>query len=185
MSSGVPSELEEYSNAVTLAQKFLNEAMIAAKATQSKYERSTKIRRMLAIALKAIALFGGLAVATGWVNQTVLGVVISAAVLLDQLLSNHSRLLSEGVAANAVARTMRIAENSFNYNLVKVIEIRDKGKQKAAAQKLIQLAQETAKTVNDELNRIHTAVEKSDIEFLSRLNIEQTAPVTRLTGASG
>jgi hypothetical protein len=160
-------------DAAEQAQHFLDEAMTEAKNTQRSYERYASWRYYLAVGLKAIALFGGLAVATLNIDKVVLGIVISAAVLFDQLFSNHKRMMTETVAANAVQRTIRRVQNTYNDQVLDVIEANRKGQSDDAYALLLALARMSARTVRDELDRIKTAVAEANIQFLSSLNLDQ------------
>jgi hypothetical protein len=164
--------------AVEAAQEFLKEAVEDANAAKLQYENLAKRRRYLAYTLKGIALFGGLFVAVVQIAPAVFGAIISGAVLLDQLFSNHRRMISEQVAANAVQRTLRKVQGDYNHRVIDVIDAAERGQhdaaERVAGQKLLlQLARECTKLLRDELNQIHTAVEQADIEFLSALNVDR------------
>ena len=136
-------------------------------------------RKVIAYTLKAIALFGGLFVATIVplikLNPIIPGIIISAAVILDQLTSNYRRMLSYTVAASAIDRTQRRVGNKYNDQLIPIrAAIARGGKQKSdAEERLTTLAADSAKALRDELDQIHTAVETANIEFLSSLNLDQ------------
>jgi len=163
-------------SAAAAAQEFFNSALNEAKALKGTYESSAKRRRWLAIILKGIALFGGLAVATLNVYHVVLGVIISVAVLIDQLFSNYGRMMTETIATDAVARTLRRVEGNYNHEVLDVIGANEKGDSERARALLMDLARKSAKVVRDELDRIRTAVEDANIQFLSNLNLDQAAP---------
>ena len=133
---------------------------------------------MLAYGLKGIALFGGLFVAVVQSHPAIMGVVISAAVLVDQLMSNHQRLITEQVAVNAVQRTLRRIETDYNDQVLAVIEATSKGKNTKAQDLLSKLAATSTKALRDELDRIHTAVEVADLQYLSALNVEHPTQTT-------
>jgi hypothetical protein len=160
-------------NAAEAAQQFLDEAMKEAKEAQNSYEQYARLRYYLAVLLKGIALFGGLAVATLNVNKVALGIIISAAVLLDQLFSNHKRMMTETVAGAAIARTIRKVQNNYNDQVLDVIKANQKGDAAAAYELLLALARISAKTIRDEMDRIKTAVAEANIQFLSSLNLDQ------------
>ena len=115
-------------NAAEAAQRFLDEAFKDAKTAADTYGKRASRRRMLAYGLKGIALFGGLFVAVVQSHPAIMGVVISAAVLVDQLMSNHQRLITEQVAVNAVQHTLRRIETDYNDQVLAVIEATSKEK---------------------------------------------------------
>jgi len=166
-------------NALETANSFLRDAQLAAVNAKGQYEKQARKGRLIAYTLKAIALFGGLFVATIVpllkLNPILPGLVISAAIILDQLTSNYRRMLSYTVAASAVDRTQRRVGNRYNDQLVPIQTAIGRGGEKKAnaEEKLVTLAADSAKALRDELDKIHTAVEDSNIEFLSALNIDQ------------
>jgi hypothetical protein len=164
------------SSAADVANALLDDAQKAADSARGSYERQAKRRRWLAYALKGIALFGGLFVATvKVVDPTIPGVVIAAAVTLDQLMSNHRRMISDTAAANAIARTQRRVGNSYNDQVPLIVGKNNAGESKVAEEMLASLASQSAKALRDELDRIQTAVEQNDIEFLGSLNVDRFA----------
>jgi hypothetical protein len=82
-------------------------------------------------------------------------------------------MLTETIAASAITRTQRRVGNSFNDQVVAVVSMNEKGKSEAAAKMLTDLARKSAKVLRDELDRIHTAVEDSNIEYLGSLNVDR------------
>jgi phosphomevalonate kinase len=116
-----------------------------------------------------------LAVATLNFNKVALGIIISAAVLLDQLFSNYKRMMTATVAGAAVARTIRKVQNNYNDQVLDVIKKNQQGNAAAASDLLLELARLSSKTVRDEMDRIKTAVSEANIQFLSSLNMDQPA----------
>jgi hypothetical protein len=171
-------------DAAELAQTFLADALNEAQAAEIKYGRNATIHRVLAYGLKAVALFGGLAVATLPVDNRIMGIIISAAVVLDQLLSNHRRLMTESVARNAVARTKRRVQTDYNARIVPIVQANQKGLPDEAREKLIALATSSTADLRKQLDEIQTAVENSRIEFLASLNVDSPA-VTKAANGRG
>jgi hypothetical protein len=165
-------------NAADAAQQFFSDAMDEAKAAQKKYENHAWWRYWVAIVLKGIAIFGGLAVATLDVDKVVLGIIISAAVAFDQLFSNYRRMMTETIAGAAVARTIRKVEGNYNDQVIDVIRANQQGNPTVAYDLLLTLARISARTIRSEMDRIKTAVENANIEFLSSLNLDQPAKTT-------
>jgi len=173
--TSTPSGPNLKGSAADAAQKFLEEAMNDAKADKTKYERKSNVRYYIAVVLKGIALFGGLAVATLKGNQVVLGIIISVAVAIDQLFSNHKRMMTETAAADAIDRTIRKVENNYNDQVLDVINANEANDSAKARTLLIDLARMSAKTMRDELDRVKIAVANANLEFLSSLNLDQPA----------
>jgi hypothetical protein len=162
-------------DAAEKAQEFLDEAIKEAKEAEKGYVLRSRWRYYVAVALKGIALFGGLAVATLDINKVALGIVISAAVLLDQLFSNHKRMMTESVAGEAVARTIRKVQNNYNDQVLDVIKENQEGNKAVAYELLLGLARISARTVREEMDRIKEHVALANIQFLSSLNLDQPA----------
>jgi hypothetical protein len=162
-------------DATEAAQKFLGEAIQEAEQARSTYDKHASARYYLALALKGVALFGGLIVATSYFNNVVLGFIISAAVLLDQLFSNYKRMMTDVVASAAVDRTVRKVKTNYNDQVLDVISANEQGDKKRARELLFTLARDSARTVRQELDRIKEAVAHANIQFLSSLNLDQTA----------
>lgn len=162
-------------DAAKAAQQFLDQAIQEAKEARTRYATYAQRRYYLAITLKGIALFGGLAVATLNINQVALGIAISAAVLLDQLFSNYRRMMTDTVAEAAVSRTIRKVENNYNDQVLDIIKANQRGETAVAYDQLVALARVSARTVRQEMDRIEEAVARANIEFLSSLNLDQPA----------
>ena len=166
-------------SALALANTLLDDAQKDALRSLVQFNKSADRRRYVAYTLKAISVFGGLVVATGKVpDATYVGIVISIAVILDQWSSNHDRMLSEKVGANAIARTQMRVGNAYNDQLTEVARVRDAGDPARAEGMAVKLATESAKALRDELDRIRTKVAGDDIEFLGSLNIDRPASTT-------
>jgi hypothetical protein len=167
-------------SAAEAAQKFLQAALNRAGAAEKKYRAKAWWRYWLALALKAIALLGGIAVATLASYQVLLGVIISVAVAVDQLFSNHSRMITETIASDAIARTLRKVEDDYQHEVVLVIK-RAGTDAEGAKDQLMELARKSSQYVRTELDRIQKAVEDANIQFLSSLNIDTpTTPAPKV-----
>lgn len=176
--------LDLQGDAAEAAQQFLAEALKESESAHNRFMLSYRMRFYLAVTLKGIALFGGLAVATLDISQVVLGVVISAAVLFDQLFSNHKKMMAEAIAADAIDRTIRKVKDNYNDQVLDVVQANSSGDAAIAHELLFKLARQSAKTIRDELNRIKIAVAEVNIQYLSSLNIDQPA-TTSLPRAAG
>jgi hypothetical protein len=174
---GDPAELAQQN--YLMAQKRSREA-------EQHFRLISARRQWIAVTLKGITLVGGLAVAVAPAGTTALGVVISLAVLADQLFANHKRLLSETEAANAVSRTLRRVEAKYQDLIIEVVSENRRGKVELARAMLVELARKSTTALDDELDRIKTAVENKNLVFLSTLNIDHPAetPIPQTLDAS-
>jgi hypothetical protein len=118
------------------------------------------------VTLKGIALVGGLAVAVAPWGTTALGIVISLAVLADQLFANHKRLLSETEAADAVGRTLRRVEAKYQDLIIDVVHENRAGNVELARAMLVELARKSTTALDNELDRIKTAVENKNLVLI-------------------
>ena len=134
-------------SAGTTANVLLTDAQSAAIAAKEKYKTHAKWRLRLAYVLKAIALFGGLFVATVKIDPTVPGIIISAAVILDQLTSNHRRMLADTTAASAIDRTERRVGNAYNDKITAIVAAIEKGGGPDAEALLTTLVSDSAKAL--------------------------------------
>jgi hypothetical protein len=108
------------------------------------------------------------------INVHVAGVVVSASVLLDQWLSNHARMIVYTIAEQAVKRTLRRVKDEYSDQIVTVVRLaNENGREVEANQMLTELASRSSRILRTEMDRIHTAVEEANLEFLRALNVDQ------------
>ena len=120
-------------------------------------------------------MFGGLFVAAVKINDTVttiFGIIIAVAIALDQLFGNHARMMAETIAATAIDRITRRVGNEFNHRVVEVKSAQIEGNAREAEIILTELARTSSKNINDEMDKIKTAVEDNNIELLGKLSID-------------
>lgn len=162
-------------DAAELAQKLLGEATSSAEQAERSFKRQALCRKIPAYLIKAVALFGGLSITVmPGPYVPVAGLVITAAVLLDQLLSNYKRMIVYTIAHNAVRRTLRRIEAEYNDNIIHIVNVNTQPKGgKEAKQMLIDLARRSSRALRDEMDRIHTAVDQANVDFLRALNVDQ------------
>jgi hypothetical protein len=168
--------VESKSSPAELAQKFLGESWQAARDAKKNYEWQAKWRLYLARGLKGVAVFAGLIVAGNkYINvpTEVLGLLISAVVLVDGLLANHRRLVLFTSAGNAVNRAIRRVEHEHNSQLVEVARLRDAGQTSEAADLLTKSCQAATNKIREEIDKVATGVEDANVELLNSLNVEQ------------
>jgi hypothetical protein len=172
---------EARSRAADIADQLLKDAQASANDAITDYKHRASFRVGFAYVIKGIALFGGLVVATTPFLPHILGFIISAAVLTDQLMSNQKRMITYKTAQGAVDRTQRRVGNAYNDRVVQVGELEDAGDAPVALKLKTELANTSAKTLRDELDKIRDAVQKDDLQYLATLNVNnppQTPPPT-------
>lgn len=81
-------------------------------------------------------------------------------------------MITYKTAEGAVDRTQRRVGNAFNDQVVRVAELKDAGDTAAAIKLKIELANGSAKTLRDELDRIKEAINKDDLQYLATLNVD-------------
>jgi hypothetical protein len=94
--------------AIQLLQKLFGDSLKEVEKCKRRFFFEALRRRITAYGLKAISIFGAIIVAAKlpYIPQTVLGLAIAAAVGLDQLTANHTRLLSVVAAQYASERLL-------------------------------------------------------------------------------
>jgi hypothetical protein len=170
------------SSAADVADRLLKDAQASANGAISDYKHRASFRVGIAYVIKGIALFGGLVVATTPFFPHILGFIISAAVLTDQLMSNQKRMITYKTAQGAVDRTQRRVGNAYNDRVVQVALLEDAGDTAAAVKLKTELANSSAKTLRDELDKIRDAVQKDDLQYLATLNVDNPAQTPLPTG---
>lgn len=157
-----PSKLFEdsYNNAGNLWKKFSGEA---------------NRRRIAAYILKSIAVFGGLAIATGYLDNyaQVIGVIITIVVAIDGIFSNHKRLLITSKAAQALKILLKKTRLSYNQELAPIVKKKDDGKTEEAAIEYDALNIKFSSDLNAHSLSVETAVDEADLKLLESLSVEE------------
>jgi hypothetical protein len=145
--------------------------------------REAKLRRTLAYFLKAVAVFGGLAIAVGIPKEwsQVVGILIAVAITVDSLFSNHRRLLSVTEASNAYKNLLRDIEQTYNIKLAEVLKTRKTKGEAKAKDKLEALINNLLIQLQGEQSRIEKGLQDSDLKLLESIKLEhQTAAAATL-----
>jgi hypothetical protein len=131
-------------------------------------------RRVLAYLLKSISIFGAIIVAAKieWIDQTVLGLVIAAAVGLDQLTSNHARLLAIAAARYACERLYANIVAKHSTRLPSILSLRDKRQETEARRQLENLLSELMLDLHKGQEKILVAVQEADLKALNSLYVD-------------
>jgi len=164
---------EPLGDPVAAAQDRFDDAIKDGEKALETYKKEAKLAKSIAYTLKGIALFGGLVVATVPVTAVILGFIIAAAVLLDQLFSNFGRLIVYTEAAHAIERTLDRIKANHTHEIIPIIDLNLKPETQSVARRmLIALLRDSTKVIRDELARVKKAITDKDIQFLSTLNLD-------------
>lgn len=152
------------------------ESYEATKADASNCAREAKWRRFSAYALKAIAVFGGISIAAGLrgVWSQIVGILITVAVALDALFSNHKRLLIVTAASHAYSNLLSNIRQSYNRQLAGVLKLRQTDQDKAKA-KLEKLLNDLMLQLQNEHQQIIKGLQEADLKLLNTISLEQRA----------
>lgn len=173
--------IENLGNEVKFSQEKFEESISEAEKKKESYIKISKRRKAFAYSLKAISLFGGIVVAVFPITASVVGVLIVIAVALDYISSNYKSLVIYTEAANAIGRTLTKVKNDYNYELLPIIRINSENNPEntnKVRELVSNLARESMKFVNDELDKIQTAIDLKQVEFLTALNLDDKGPNT-------
>ena len=167
MSSAMP-------NSLAFLQKRFEEAYAKTEETYKKRTAESTQRRSIAYLLKAIAVFGGIAVAAGlngfWSHAV--GILIMVAVGTDTLFSNQKRLLLVTKASNAYKRLLDIVSHQYDQKLASILRQYQK-EPKQAEEQLESMILAINENLFTEKQKIETALEEEDLKLLNSLAIEQ------------
>lgn len=130
-------------------------------------------RRYFAYFLKIIAGGAGLVIATGFVSEfdQVLGAAVLVAVFLDQVFSNHLRLIAETKAAHAYKVLSRRVKGNFNSNRGAVVNMAKNGDvdaEKELEKMMLDVHSELSKGIAD----IEAGLADAGIKALQVLSLE-------------
>lgn len=157
-------------------QKQFEEEYGRASAAAQRLSREAKQRRWAAYTLKAIAIFGGISIAAGLrgVWSQVVGLLVTVAVAVDALFSNHKRLLTVTAAANAYSNLLRNIRQTYNQKLVGILKLKGPDGKKAKAQ-LENLIDGLLRELHNEQNQIEGGLQAADLKLLDNISLEQHA----------
>ena len=171
-------------NVIEFLQKRFEDDYSTVTLSSRRHLREAKLRRWTAYLLKAIAIFGGIAIAAGlnafWSH--VVGLAIAVVVAMDALSSNHKRLLIVTAAANAYSNLLRNIHQTYMQKLAGVLRLKKTDKA-AAETELESLIDTLLNQLNAEQNRIEEGLQADDLKLLKDISLEQHAAVSTL-GAS-
>jgi hypothetical protein len=156
--------------------KIFEDAYNKAKKEGKKYSQEANTRRVIAYSLKAIAVFGGIALATGLEKQPaqVIGILIAIVIALDAIFSNHKRLLVITTASKAYKSLFDRIEFEYNSNLAPIIKTKDQGQIAVALEKLEILNQQFSKSIYDYTTELKKGVDEADLKLLETIALDDT-----------
>ena len=137
-----------------------------------------RVHRWFAYILRAVAIFGGIAIAAG-LDQTwshIVGIMIAVAVGIDLWLQNFNRLLSVQDAANAYSELFSRIIREHVLRLGDVMLTRQSDEEKAKNQ-LVNLLQHLIEAMHIKMEEIEKAWTAADRLALQMLSMEQKKAV--------
>ena len=158
----------------TLLDKELDELYKAAAAGQLRGEKIGRQRRIAAYVLKGIAAGGSLIVATGLLKacHQAIGIAVLLAIFIDTISSNHKRLIAEVEAGYAFRSLRNRVKGEFNREASPLYKKREAG-DKTVEQQLETLQKSAHTELSTGIETIREKLEKSDIEALRGLSLDQ------------
>jgi len=168
----IPSPIQ--GEAAELQQKLFKEKINELDAWRRKFYTEVTARRIIAYLLKFISIFGAIVVAAkiSWIDQTVLGLVIAAAFGLDQLTSNHARLLALAAARYACERLRANIVGTHSRELPKIISLRNAGRTSDAKSGFESLLSRLSAELHDGQEKILEAIREADLKALNNLYVD-------------
>jgi len=135
--------------------------------------RGRNWRRGLAYVLKAVTIFGGIAVASGLVEHLaqIVGVAILIAAGIDLWLSNSKALINYAQAVDSYDALRKRAERRHQTELIPVLAARE-DKEAEVSTKLTEMVGGLLEMCNEELTKIEAALRAGNLETLKALEIE-------------
>ena len=175
-------------NPVEYAQNSFYAAFQEAERARAPLRRSSIWRRIWAYGLKAVAVFGGLAIASGLVAPyaQVIGIAIAAAVAVDALFSNHVRMLLVTKAAHAFDRLAKQARRAHQLRLTPILAQKEKDPEGSRDQ-LLALLSELTEKLHSGTTEIEAALSEGHLKALEGLNLdsERSRSTTAMQSPSG
>jgi hypothetical protein len=163
-------------NLIEYLQERFEESIATTEKSAIQLKQEAGWRRFLAYALKAIAIFGGISITAGLQQPAsqIVGIIITVAVAVDALFSNHKRLLAVTSAANAYSNLLSNVKSSYNIELAAVLKIKETDKAKARKQ-LQAMVTKYMRKLKDEKERIDNGLQETDLRLLNTISLEQKA----------
>ena len=155
------------------AQNAFEAAFNEANKAREPLKRSSIVRQVMGYGLKAIAVFGGLAISTGLVSPYAqyIGIAIAAAVAVDGVFSNQVRMMLVTKAAQAYKRLANDARRSHTLRLGPILEIKVTQPEEFR-QQFLHLHNELTGKLHSGCTEIEIALDEGHIKALDTLTLE-------------
>ena len=162
-------------NPVEFLQNRFEEAYKETEQRSAQVSKESKTRLYTAYLLKAVAVFGGIAIAAGLkgVWSQVVGILITVAVAYDALSSNHKRLIVVMKATNAYSTLLSKVRHSYNQKLAPILAISGSDEEATKKQKLDKLISPLIDELHEGKMTIDSALQEEDLKLLNSLALEQ------------
>jgi hypothetical protein len=160
-------------NPLEYAQNTFEAALNEAGNERRPLWRESVWRRGVAYGLKGVAVFGGLAIASGLADAYAhaIGIAIAGAVAVDGFFSNHVAMVLATRSAQAYDATIKRVRRIHQQELTPILELQrtDPG---AAHSKLLDLLGRLTKQLHDDSADIEEAVRESRLGRLKSLSLD-------------
>lgn len=161
-----------------IQQTFLTTRVSELDSRRKKFFLEVIGRRSMAYILKAISVFGAIIVAAkiSWTDQTILGLVIAAAVGIDQITSNHARLLAIAAARHACDRLRAKIVAKHSQALPGILRLRGNGNPEDTQRyenTFHEMMGDLLKDLHDGQEAILEAVREADLKALNNLYVDK------------
>jgi hypothetical protein len=161
------------SNPVEYAQNVFDEAYQYAQSERQPLRREAVRRAVIAYGLKGLAVFGGIAIASGLLQEhaQTIGLAITVAVAADGLSSNHVRMVLVAKAAEAYRQLGRQAKRDHQKALIPILEKMQKDPDSARSD-LLTLLKTLTEKLHTGCEQIEKALSEKQIETLNALSLD-------------
>lgn len=141
-----------------------------AKTEAKNYESEARIRRNIHYILKSVIGFAGLVIGFGVDAPLakIIGFCISAAILIDEISSNHKRFLIIQAATNFYLGLLEQIEHSYNQDLAKnVLPLRDAGDHDAAKKAFEEHNLKFREMIFENTRKYKETLRTADLKFMA------------------
>ena len=134
----------------------------------------TKTRKILAYVLKAIAVFGGIAIGVGFseIVAQAIGITIAVAVGIDVLFTNQKTLVIYATASLAIENYLEHLDGQLHNLEVKVIDLIDAGKVDEAKKLQREFYKEAVIAITSLEDDVRKAISEANIQALVNLAVK-------------
>lgn len=173
MNDKAPQDGAEQSDGWEFVQKIFQDSWTLAKENKEKVHRDALQRKWTAYGLKAVAVFGGIAIAAGLPETAahLVGVAITIAISLDAMFSNHVKLVTATKADNAYKYLLRDVQNEHSTKLAPILILK-KSNPTEAQRQLSELNTALKQRLDGESKTIEIAIDEADVKALTALSLD-------------